>query len=142
MRKGVSKVKSLQRKAESLWKQIAIKRDGKSCQVQKHFPYLNITHTEIYQVDHCFTRKNKHLFLEPRNSTVVCSACNLAKSMDLKSVDDAIKQIVLQREGELHYKRMLHNNMTHKANTDWGKVWWLQEQIAKLETKLKEIDNG
>lgn len=138
---GKSKVKTLQKKAEKLWKEIAILRDGRECQVKKHYPNINIHHSSVFQVDHFISRKNKHLFLDTSNATVVCSSCNQAKKYKLKSVDIAIQEIVKRREGEDIYNRMIECDMTMGPNVNWSKVWWLEEQIDILESIKKEMEN-
>ena len=56
-------IKKLQAQALDLAKEIVHKRDGEGCQVQKHFPNIAINHSDTYQIDHCFSRTIKELFL-------------------------------------------------------------------------------
>lgn len=133
MKKSAGKNKQLQRKAERLWKEVIALRDGRVCMVQLKFPHITISHTQTYQADHCFTRANKLLFLDPANGTMVCSACNCAKNWKNKSVDMAIDDIVRSREGEEKFNEMRRINETKSANLNWGKIWWLEEQIEFLE---------
>lgn len=135
------KKKTLFNKASKLWKEIAFARDGKECQVKKHFPNLRIMHTEILQVDHCISRNNKNLFFEPANSTVVCSACNMAKGFKNKSVDRAIDEIVINREGGLAFGMMVEVDQSGQPNHLWGKIDWLEQVIKNLEHKLIEVKN-
>jgi len=126
-------VKKLHERASQLWKEIAFLRDGRECQVKKFFPNIPIRHSNILQVDHCITRANKHLFYEPKNATVVCSTCNMLKSVDSKSVGRAIDEIVKKREGEDEFKLMVNIDAGRSANKDFNKVWWLEDVIKKLE---------
>jgi len=112
-------------------------RDGRQCMVKKFFPEIAITHTPVYQADHCFTRANKHLFFDPCNGTMVCAGCNMAKHYDNKSVKRAVDMIVKAREGEKKWEEMLHIDMRKSANHDFNKVWWLEEQLEGLTMMLK-----
>lgn len=130
-------IKSLKKRAENLWKQVCYKRDGLECKVQKYFPEIQIAHSDCYQVDHCIGRANKLLFLDPRNGTVVCSSCNSAKNNKMKSVSRAIDMIVKTREGLKVFDEMVALDMAKSSNPDWSRRWWLEDQIATLESYLK-----
>ena len=130
--------KQLQKECEQLWKEIIELRDGRECLVKKYFPMIKITHTGIYQADHCFTRGNKHLFLDPANGNMVCAACNMAKHYDNKSVKRVIDYITQQRVGRAKWKAMLECDMTMGPNVNWGKIWWLEE---RKETLTREKEN-
>ena len=132
-----NKIKTLQNKAEKLWKEVCYARDGKRCQVRENFPFIPIAHSKIYQVDHCITRKNKRLFLDPANGTVVCSSCNQAKSFNLKSIHRAIDEIVIRREGEEKFKTMVSLDQAHLLNENWRSIGWLEEQIEYLTKRLQ-----
>ena len=138
-KKKIPKNKQLQKECEGLWKEIIALRDGKRCLVKKLFPEIALTHTETYQADHCFTRGNKHLFLNPANGTMICSACNMAKHYDNKSVKRAVDYIVMDREGKAKFNEMLQIDMGMSANYNFGKVWWLEDQrdsLLKVKNKL------
>ena len=136
------KLKKLQKDNVSLFKQICYKRDGTDwCQVQKHFPWIKTSHDSIRQVDHCITRKNKHLHLDPRNGTVVCSSCNLNKHLLNCGVDHAINEIVKKREGQEWFEGMVKTAQTMGANVNWSRVWWQEEQNKKLEKELEKYVN-
>lgn len=130
-------VKLLQRKAFNLCKEIVFKRDGKFCQVQKNYPAIEILHTNVLQVDHCFSRANKNLFLDIANLTVLCSSCNMLKGFDSKAIDVAVHEIVRKREGSEVYDRMKEIAMSRSANENWSKRWWLEEQIKILKEILQ-----
>ena len=132
--------KELQDSNEQLWKDIIELRDGRRCMVKVLFPEIAVGHTEIYQADHCFTRANKHLFFEVNNGTMVCSGCNMAKHYDNKSVKRAVDIIVIGRIGEDKFQEMMAIDMRKSALPDWNKVWWLEEQEAKLEKIKKEYE--
>ena len=136
-KRSKSPVKKLQEKAERIWKEICIARDGRECQVKKHFPEIG-GHTDIIQVDHYITRSNKWFFLEPQNGTVVCSGCNSRKAWGQKSIAWAIEQIVIKREGEKAVEDMNLLNMAMKPNENFSKIWWLEAQIRMLEMKRRE----
>ena len=135
-RKKIPENKKLQKECELLWKEIIKLRDGNTCLVRKLFPEIALGHTDVYQADHCFTRGNKHLFLNPANGTMVCSACNMAKQYDIKSVKRAVDYIVRKREGKAKWNDMLQIDMGMSANVNWGKVWWLEDQRDSL-TKIR-----
>ena len=130
--KKLKSIKSLKNKAERLWKDVCYRRDGKECVVRKNFPEIRIRHTQILQVDHYIGRSNKHLFLEPSNGTVVCNSCNQAKHYNRLGVREAIRQIVINREGQDIVNRMVALAQTQTANADFSKRWWLEGQIEKL----------
>lgn len=113
-------------------------RDGKECQVEKEFPFIPVTHTKVFQVDHCITRVNKYFFVDHRNGTVVCSACNMLKNMNMKSIDRAIDYIVKKREGTMFFDAMVNMDMAMEPNTNWGNISWLEEQIEKLKEEKEK----
>lgn len=126
--------------AERLWKSYCLKRDGERCMVFKTFPELKVPHTVVYQVDHFVSRQNKNLFFDVRNGTTVCSACNSAKSWGrYKSVDLAINEIVLRREGPKAVEEMV--NKTGPCR-DWKKVYMLEKIVADLKQRHEELDGG
>jgi len=140
-RKKIPPNKRLQRECELLWKEIIKLRDGNNCLVRKFFPEIALRHTDVYQADHCFTRANKNLFLNPANGTMVCSACNMAKHYDNKSVKRAVDYIVMEREGDTKWNEMLKMDMSMSANFNWNKLWWLEEQrdsLTEIRDKLLE----
>ena len=132
-------VKTLQNKAAKLWKEYCFVRDGRICQVRKYYPEIEIEHDTVLQVDHMITRKNKFLFFEPANGTVVCRNCNNAKHWDNKSVGRAIDDIVKRREGTVKYEEMVCLDMAKSGNNDFHKVWWIEEQIDKLQKGIETL---
>ena len=133
---SISTVKKLQRKAERLWKQVVLLRDGKECQVKKKFPYIKTSHTDTYQVDHCFSRRYKRTFLEIANGTVVCSACNRNKQYN-DTINLAIHEIRQAEEGEV-YDRLRSEIEQGGAFIKWRNIGWLEEKIKTLE-ELREF---
>lgn len=124
-------------KAERLWKEFCHTRDGEGCQVQKNFPDLKVPHSSIYQIDHFVSRQNKRLFFDVRNGTRVCSSCNGAKNWGrYKSVDMAINQIVIAREGSKSVEEMVN---TSGPNLDWKRIYWLEAVVSDLEQKVADI---
>jgi len=138
-KKNKPRNKELQASNEQLWKDIIEARDGQRCMVKVLFPEIAVGHTNLFQADHCFTRANKHLFLEVANGTMVCSGCNMAKHYDNKSVKRAVDIIVIGREGEEKFQEMMAIDMRKSALPDWNKVWYQEEQEAKLLKKLEEV---
>jgi hypothetical protein len=134
--KKLPRNKQLQNECEELWKEIVKLRDGACCKVKDLYPEIMITHTLPYQADHCFTRSNKHLFLDPANGTMVCSSCNMAKHYDNKSVKRAVDAIVKKRVGKKKWADMLACDMQMGPNVNWSSVWWLEEQRDKLLNDL------
>jgi len=136
-KKKLVPIKSLQRKVTEVWKSICFIRDGRECQVKKYFPAVKVNHCKILQVDHCFSRGNKNLFLEPANGTVVCASCNLLKSFKKNAIDKLIDIIVLKREGEVKFNLMLNIAMRDEPNRLWTNREWLVNKISFL-TQFKE----
>ena len=135
----MKKVKTLQNKALRLWKEICFLRDGRECQVKKDFPFIRITHTNILQIDHCISRGNKHFFIDTRNGTVVCSACNYTKKFKLKSIDRAVDYIVKKRVGKVQFQAMVALDQTMEPNHNWSQVWYLEDEIEKLEKEKQQL---
>ena len=134
-RKPKSNLKKLQEAAEQAWKDLAYKRDGKRCMVKLHDPSLDIPHTNVFQVDHCFERGDKNLFLEPSNATVVCSTCNMLKGFNQRSLHRIIDDIVREREGDAKFDAMRVINESKSPNPGWKMIPWLEEQIKMLKEK-------
>jgi len=132
--------KKLYNKAHRLWKEVCFLRDGKECQVKKHFPEINITHTNVIQVDHGISRANKHFFFDTRHATPVCSACNYAKKFKLKSVDRAIDELITRRIGYDAFQEMVFQDKSGSPNLAWGKVWWLEGVVEHLQNLKKELE--
>jgi len=132
-------IKKLQKRCEEAWKEVIKERDGDCCKVRQHFPLLEIKHQRIYQADHCISRKNKLLFLDSRNGTMVCSACNQAKGFNNKSISRAVDEIVERREGKLAFELMVQMDMRKSVNPNWAKRWWLEEQLKGLINGREEI---
>ena len=129
-------VKALQKKAEKLWKEVGKLLHGNECEVLKNFPELNITHTNIIQGDHCISRKNKYFFLDVRNNSRICSACNQAKAFGNKSVQRAVDKIVEKRNPEW-FKQAVWLDMSGEPNVNFSQVWYLEEKIKDLEEMKK-----
>jgi hypothetical protein len=141
-RKKVTPYRKLFLKAERLWKQGAFDIYGKECMVKKFYPQINITHTEVFQVDHVVTRADKNLFFHPHNRVPVCSSCNRAKGFKQKGVDFAIQQIVIRRIGGQAFGEMMDIHQTAGPNYNWKKVWWIEQVVQNLETfKIHGGDN-
>lgn len=132
--KKISKVKALQDRCERLWKDVCLERDGKECMVKKHFPNALLNHTSIIQVDHCFSRSCKHLFLHPANGTPICSGCNHPYNQKARVL---IRRIVRIREGEVSYEHMEKVYTSMSANENFSKVWWLEDSEKSLVALLK-----
>lgn len=128
-----TKAKKLQTKCENLWKEIALLRDGRGCQVKKHFPQINTTHSEVMQVDHCFSRSFKRLFTDTSNSTVICRNCNLNKNYN-EAIRMAIYDIVLKREGSDIFNRMREQVEMGTPFIEWRHISWLETQVEILTT--------
>jgi hypothetical protein len=140
-------VKKLQAQALELAKAVVDKRDGDGCQVQKHFPNIAINHSDTYQIDHCFSRTIKELFLDLANLTKICSTCNQAKGSGKISASKkdaitiAVHEIVKKREGEDTYQRLLEIASRLADFKDWKNIAWLEMQI-KILTEMLEGQNG
>jgi len=139
--KKLPSIKSLQNKAEKLWKEVCFLAQGRGCSVKRSYPEYGLKHDNVLQVDHCFSRNNKFLFLEPANGTVVCEVCNWHKSHCQFGVEKLIDQIVLRREGYNKFHDMLRVAVTGGPNKNWSKRWWLIEKIAELTSMKVELLN-
>lgn len=146
--KKTTLVKRLQNKLEKLWKEYCHLRDGDGCQVKKHFPQIAISHSTVYQIDHCFSRSIKELFTDVSNGTKVCSTCNSCKGSNRiatskkDAVTLAIHEIVKKREGVDIYNRMLEIAQRKSAFIDWGNVVWLETQVDILTEMIAELRRG
>jgi hypothetical protein len=127
------RVAELHKLCSWLFKNICFNRDGRHCQVKKHYPSLNITHSDTFQCDHAITRANKWEFYNPKNGTIVCSNCNLAKHNHLKSVGRAIDAIVLMRETNEVWSEMVKGDMESTPNKDFNSIPYLENQVRILE---------
>lgn len=140
MAKKNTKKRGWQKKYEEayrLWKEVCFVRDGRFCQVQKYFGhYKGIVHSEVLQVDHCFSRSNHWLHLDPRNGTVVCSACNFGKSHGKTPAGYLISEIVKQREGD-YFEKMLDVFQSKKPNNSWKEIEWMDDRIKELKEALQ-----
>ena len=140
-----SKVKSLQNKAEKLWKIYCLMRDGDECQVKVHFSEIAVNHNEILQVDHCFSRSIKELFLDVCNGTVVCRTCNMIKgsgkigASKKDAITVAIHEIVKKKYGQDTYNRMLEIASSMAVFPSWKNISYLEEQIQILEELIREL---
>jgi hypothetical protein len=111
--------KKLQSECEQLWKQYC--------------------HTDIFQIDHCFSRTIKELFLDVANGTKICSACNMIKgsgkigASKKDAITVAVHTIVLKREGDDVYKRLLEVASSKALFLDWKSINWLKTQKSILE---------
>jgi hypothetical protein len=124
-------------KAERLWKECAILRDGRRCQVQKYFSMPKLKHSEIIQVDHFIPRGDHNLFFNPHNSTVVCSNCNGAKKW--KGVqEEMIRSIVMKREGGEMVGMMIETHLKGEPNLNWKSAEWLEESVIPMLEEYKE----
>lgn len=135
--KKLTNYRKLFLKAERLWKECAYLRDGRVCQVSRHFAQDDIRHSEIMQVDHFITRGDKNLYFDPRNSTVVCSNCNAAKSWKTGGVDEKIRSIVVKREGGEAVGMMLEVHMAQHPNLLWKSAEWLEKSIIPMLEEYK-----
>lgn len=123
-------------KAERLWKECAKLRDGSVCQVMLHFPSINISHSQILQVDHWITRNDHNLFFNPSNSLVVCSTCNASKGWNQGPARELINKIVVEREKE-HAGFMLDIHMSHQPNLNWKSSEWLEMSVIPMLEQYK-----
>ena len=137
-RKKRNPVKTLQNKAERLWKEVCLKKYGKFCHVQRYYPHIKINHTDIIQIDHCISRANKYFFYDVNNGTPVCSGCNSAKNFKVKSVDTAISELVKRRNPKW-YENAIWLDQTREGNFNFSKIWWLEEIIEDLQRNLVSL---
>ncbi len=139
-RKKKSNLKKLQDQALNLWKEYCLKRDGGICQVRKHYPSVPISHTNVMQSDHCFSRNDKNLFLDPANSTCICSGCNMLKGFGQKGVDYMVHEIVKKREGVKKHDEMLMIHLHKNGNPGWKLIPWLEIEIDKLTRLIDRLN--
>ena len=132
--------KRLYNKCYKLWKECCFARDGKSCQVKKYFPWIDINHSDVIQVDHAITRMNKWYHLDPSNGTVVCSTCNMHKNNKQYSVDRIIDSIVSKRE-EQKFRVMVEMDFTGKPNLEFKTIGYMERQLVYLGEKWQQFSN-
>lgn len=125
-------VKGLQRKAEELWKKAGKLLHGNECEVKKAYPQANILHTNVIQGDHCIIRGNKYFFLDVRNHSSICSACNKAKGFGNRSISRAVDDIVEKRH-PAWFRDAVWLDQTKEANPSWRNPIWLEEKIQDLQ---------
>ena len=119
--------------AERLWKEIAILRYGKECQVGKHYPSIFVAHTNVIQIDHVITRRDKNLFFHVFNGVPVCSSCNRMKHYQQKGIAHAIEQIVITKIGGEEFGKMMELHQTGTPNTNWKKLFWIEKVVSNLQ---------
>ena len=136
-KKAKSTIKRLQAEVEQCWKDYVYARDGNKCMVAFENPEIPLKHDNIMQADHCFSRNDKNLFVDPRNGTCVCRCCNMAKGFGQRSVARLIDDIVIRREGFEAFEEMKAINLKLSGSEKWRNASWLESQIAYLR-KLKE----
>ena len=133
-RKVKSNLAKLQDKALDAWKAYAYARDGRQCMVRAYDSSLPLNHSDVFQVDHCFSRTDKNLFLEPANATVICGNCNMLKGFGHCGIDYVVHQIVIKREGQAKHDEMMLIHQ-HKGGSDtWKSMTWLENHIEYLNT--------
>ncbi len=132
--------KKLQKQCLDLAKQICKTRDNNECQLHKHYPSIGIECSGYLQADHGVTRACKKYFVDPRNLTWVCGSANRAKYYKHKSVDECIRQIVVNREGQPFWDEMNQFNMSKSGFVEWRKVSWLEVQKSMLEQQLEGMN--
>lgn len=123
--------------AEKLWKEIARIRYGAECQVQKHYPNINIAHSKVLQIDHVISRRDKNLFFHVFNGIPVCSTCNRAKCFNQKGIAHAIEQIVINKIGGEEFGFMMDLHQTGTPNMNWRKFWWIESVVETLKFHLE-----
>ena len=119
--------------AERLWKEIAFLRYGRECQVRKNYPNIWIVHTNVLQIDHVITRRDKNLFFHVFNGVPVCSTCNRAKCFHQKGIAYAIEQIAVAKIGALEFGLMMELHQTGTPNVNWKKLWWIEKVVEELK---------
>jgi hypothetical protein len=134
-------IKGLHNVAYKLWKEICYKRDGEFCHIQRYYPQIEVPHSNIIQVDHCFSRGNKHLFYDVWNGLPICGNCNGAKSNQMKSVHRAIDEMVEKRNPEW-FKKAKALDQRKSANPNFNKVWWLEEKIDELKEIEQKLEGA
>jgi len=136
VKKKKTKNKVLQAECLKLAIEICKARDKGICQLHKYYKNIRLEHAGYMQADHGISRACKKYFVDPRNLTWVCGSANRAKHFKLCSVDEAIRQIVIDREGQEFWDEMVQWNQSEHVFKEWGQVWWLEEQKEKLEKEL------
>lgn len=132
--------KKLYNKAYALWKECAFLIYGRECQVQNHYPYIWLMHSNVMQVDHVFTRANKHLHLDIRNGVPICSNCNAAKSWKQKGIDLAIYKICQKKIGETAFDEITGLAYHSGPLKEWKTIWYMEKQIEDLEEIKRKLN--
>lgn len=141
-RKKITQYRKMFLKAERLWKEIAKLRYGNECMVKKHYPRIDISHSEVIQIDHVITRADHNLFFNVNNGVPVCSTCNRAKHYKQKGVDYAIQKICMDKIGGEEFGMMMELHQTGGPNYNWKKVWWIEKVVEDLIEYKNTIDTS
>ena len=122
-------VKSLHRKAWNLAREIIIKRDKGKCVLCKE---------KGSDVDHLFSRRNKTIFYNISNLSLLCKGCHFSKTYGQGTVSYDLFKLVESREKEkFNYLLKESSNKTIPFR-DFNKVWWLDEIIESLQKQLTD----
>jgi 5-methylcytosine-specific restriction endonuclease McrA len=112
-------LKSLQKKAEALWKDYCRKRDT-SCRL--------CDGSNILQVHHIFSRKSKGLFLDVENGVLLCRDCHCSVTFN-----DSVKDKLRRKINPVVYDRLYEQSQDMGPFLEWKQIPWLERQIAVLE---------
>jgi hypothetical protein len=125
-------VKRLQNKAERLWKEYCLLRDG-GCMIQNYYP-CHCLGGSILQVHHIFSRTNKRIFFDCDNGIVLCRDCHLRVTFS-DSYKELVRRIAEQKDKEVYY-RLWEQSMIKGSYLEFKNIEWLEEQIKILEEMI------
>jgi 5-methylcytosine-specific restriction endonuclease McrA len=116
--------KRLQKEAENLWKL--------ACKTRDDFKCVLCGSTEILQVHHVFSRKNKGLFLDVANGLTLCRRHHM-----LVTWDDGAKEFVRRHmiaKDKDTYDRLYEQSLFKGTFLEFKDIQWLTEQISFLSS--------
>jgi len=125
--------KTLQKKAENLWKDVVKARD-KVCQGRR----VRGCTDETLQVHHVLGRASKRSFLEIINGVLLCRGCHFFLHQN-DAFRMEIEDMVRKRNG---FDRLKNEVRQGGAFLEWGRISWLEDKIKVLEFLKKGFEEG
>lgn len=93
---------------------------------------------EKHVADHCFSRRNRAIFYDPSNLSILCQSCHFLKTHRIKGADLGVYRLVEAREGKGEFKRLYDIAKLHRPFPDFSKRYYLEgieKFIMDLEAK-------
>ena len=137
-------VKKLLRKAMNECEKqmkLAVHRRDKVCQICRSDLRL--------QCDHWISRRNKSVYYDIRNLTLLCGTCHTKKSFGYQDYTQKVTDVVFAREGKAVFELLRKkSNEIKKWNPDellslaesYRKLWtWTKDQLLQTVTNMTSV---